>query len=179
MKKIRVELLKKETNEMEEYEVITREEALKAIDNFNIQEAFVDYAGSQLGCIIGIDLETGEVYSKCLTLENTNTVRFVADIEVYYDLESLSQIIGAYDNFNEFKEKYEDWENEIEREYDYEFDIVKYDDVYEAYVVEVLGEDIEEFHTRKLIDTMGENIGCEIYEDTEKFYDEAKVIMEI
>jgi hypothetical protein len=183
MKKIRVERLKEYTNDMQEYEVITKEEALKAIDNFNIAETLVDYVSSQLGCIIEIDIETGEVYSKLndgsFTLGDTTTIRFVAKIEPYYNLDSLSQIVEEYKDFNDFKEQYEKWEDEIEQEYDYEFDSDKYGDVYEAYVVEVLKEDSREFHTCELIDTMDENIGCEIYEDTEKFYDEAKVIMEI
>lgn len=180
MNKIRVELLNEGTNEMVEYEVVAKEEALKAIDRFNIAETLIDYVSSQLGCIIEIDLETGEVYTRLqdgtFCLGDDTTIRFVADINAYYDLDSLSEIVGRYDDFNEFEEQYEDWEDEIARKYDFEFDDDKYRDVYEAYVVEVLKKDIEEFHRSDLINTMGENINCGIYEDTEKFYDEAKVI---
>lgn len=107
MEKIRVERLEEYTNNMQEYEVITKEEALKAIDNFNIAETLVDYASSQRGCTIEIDIETGEVYSKLndssLTLGDTTTIRFVAKIRAYYDLDSLSQIVEKYNDFSDFK----------------------------------------------------------------------------
>ncbi|HEY8890185.1 MAG TPA: hypothetical protein VIM70_07995 [Clostridium sp.] len=183
MNKIRVELLNKGTNEMEEYEVITRDEAIEAIGNFNIAETLVDYARSQLGCIIEIDLETSEVYTRLqdgtFYSEDDTTMRVVANIDAYYDLDSLSEIVGGYNDFSDFEKQYEDWEDEIERKYDFEFDDDKYRNVYEAYVVEVLKKDIEMFHRSELIETMGENIGCGIYENTEKFYDEAKVITEL
>ncbi|NNU78153.1 hypothetical protein [Clostridium estertheticum] len=178
MTKIRVERLYEGTNEMEEYEVVTMEEALKAIDNFNIAETLVDYARSQLGCIIQIDLKTGDIVTKLnddsFRPNDNTTIRFVADIDAYYDLDSLSQIVVEYDDFNEFEEQYENWENDIERKYDFEFNEDKYGDVYEAYVVEVLKKDSEAFHRAEIIDTMEGNIDCDIYEDTRRFYDELR-----
>lgn len=182
MKSMKVKLLNEYTKNMEEYEVITRKEAIKSIGNFNIAETLVDCVSSQLGCVIEIDLETGEVYTRLqdgsFSLGETSTIRFVADIDAYYDLDSLAQIVEGHDDFRQFEKQYEDWDDEIERKYDYKFDENKYRNVYEAYVVEVLGEDINEFHRRELIETMDFNIDCEIYEDTEKFYDEVEIINE-
>jgi hypothetical protein len=183
MKKVRVELLEEYTDNIKEYEVVTREEALKAIDNFKIAEALVDDTVYELGCTIEIDLETGEVYSRfedgTFSLEDTTTVRFICEIKAYYDFYSLSEIVVGHEEFEAFEKQYQDWNDEIEREYSYEFNDESYSDVYEAYVVEVLGENIKEYYRRELIDTMDQNIDSDIYEDTKKFYDEAKVIMEI
>ncbi|MDU6039853.1 hypothetical protein [Clostridium beijerinckii] len=183
MKKILVERVEEFTDNIKEYEVITKEEALMAIDNFDIAETLVDYASSRLGCIIEIDLETGEVYSRLnngtYTYGDNTTIRSVAYIDNYYDLESLSQIVEEYSDFKDFEKQFQDWECRVERVYDYEFDHNIYDDVYEAYVVEVLGENVREFYTQELINIMDSYIDEKIYQDTEKFYDEVKLIMEI
>lgn len=183
MKKILVERVEESTDEIKRYEVITKEEALMAINNFNIAETLVDYASSRLGCIIEIDLETGEVYSRInngtYVYRDNTTIRSVACTDNYYDLESLSQIVEEYSDFKEFEKQFQDWECVIKRNYDYEFDNNLYDDVYEAYVVEVLGENVGDFHTQELINIMDSYIDEKIYQDTEKFYDQVKVIMEV
>ena len=183
MKKILIEGVEEFTDNIKEYEVITKEEALMAIDNFDISETLADYASSRLGCIIEIDLETGEVYSRVnngtYTYGDNTTIRSVACIDNYYDLEPLSQIVKEYSDFKDFEKQFQDWECGVEMAYNYGFDNDLYDDVYEAYVVEVLGESVSEFHTQELINIMDSYIDEKIYQDTEKFYDEVKLIMEI
>lgn len=158
MKKILVERVEEFTDNIKEYEVITQEEAIKMIDNFNIAESIVDGR---------------------YTIGDTTTTRSIYYKKPYYDFSPIDESIIEYDEFEEFRKQYQDWKNEIEREYDYEFDDRYYRDEYEAFIVEVLGENIDEFIRNYNIESMEAEIGSEIYEYTRKFYDEAKVIREL
>lgn len=183
MKKILVEHVEEFTDDIKEYEVITQEEAIKTIRNFNIAESIVDGSIYDRGYTIEIDLETGEIYAFIddgrYTLGDTTAIRRIYYRKPYYDFSPINESIMWYDEFEEFRKQYQDWKNEIEREYDYEFDDRYYRDEYEAFIVEVLGENIDEFIRNYNIESLEAEIGSEIYEDTQKFYEEAKVITEL
>lgn len=183
MKKIIVERVEEFTDNIKRYEVITKEEAIKAIDNVHIAENVVDGSIYDQGYTIEIDLETGEIYTTIddgrYTIGDTTTIRRIYHKKAYYDFNSISEAISEYDEFTTFSEQYQDWIDGIERKYDYEFDNKYYRDEYKAFIGEVLGEDTNEFTRNFNIETLEDEIGCEIYEDIYKFYDEAKVIMKI
>ena len=183
MKKILVERVEEFTDNKKEYEVITEEEAMKTIRNLNIAESIVDGSIYDCGYIIEIDLETGEIYEFIddgrYTIGDTTTIRKIYYKKPYYEFSSIDESIMWYGEFEEFKKQYKDWENEIEREYDYEFDNKDYRNEYEAFISEVLGEDVNEFIRNYNIDSLEAEIGSEIYEDTQNFYEEAKVIAEL
>ena len=171
MKKILVKRVEEFTDNIQEYEVITQEEAIKIIDNFNIAESIVDGSTYDRGYTIEIDLKTGEIYAFIddgrYTLGDTTTTRSIYYKKPYYEFSSISEnIINEYNEFEEFSKQYQDWKNEIEREYDYEFDDRYYRDEYEAFIVEVLGENIDEFIRNYNLESLEAEIGSEIYEDT-------------
>ncbi|UZW12859.1 hypothetical protein OSC52_13475 [Clostridium pasteurianum] len=186
MKKILVERVEEFTDNIKEYEVITQEEAIKIIGNFNIAETIVDKSLYDYGYTIEINLETGEIYAFIddgrYRLGDTTTIRNIYYNKPYCDFSPISEtIINEYDEFQEFSKQYKDWKNEIEREYDYEFDSEYYRDEYEAFIVEVLEEDIDEFTRTYNIEILENEIDiyCDIYEDVNNFYYEAKVIEEL
>ncbi len=182
MKKILVERVEEFTDNIKEYEVITQEEAIKIIENFNVAENVVGVC-YDLGYVIEIDLETGEIYEFIddgrYTFGDTTTIRKIYYKEPFYDFSPIDESIIEYDGFENFKKQYQDWENDIEREYDYEFENKDYRNVYEAFIGEVLGEDIDDFIRNYNIESLESEIGSEIYEDTQNFYEEAKVITEL
>lgn len=186
MKKILVERVEEFTDNIKEYEVITQEEAIKIIRNFNLAETVVDKSLYDYGYKIEINLETGEIYAFIddgrYTLGDNTTIRNIYYNEPYCDFSPISEtIINEYHEFEEFRKQYQDWVNDIERQYDYEFDSEYYSDEYEAFIVEVLGEDIDEFTRNYNIEMLENKIDYwyDIYEDTNKFYDEAKVIEDL
>lgn len=182
MKKILVERVEEFTNNIERYEVITEAEAIDIINNFNLAEDIVDIS-YELGYSIKIDLETGEILGTIddgsLCIGDTTTIRRIYHKKAYDDFSPISDYIIECSEFEEFRKQYQDWIDEIEREYDYDFDSNYYRDEYEAFIVEVLGEDIDEFTRSYNIESLEAEIGSEIYEDTYKFYNEAKIIEEL
>lgn len=183
MKQIIVERVEEFTDKIKRYKVITQEEAIKIIGNFNIAENVVDNSIYECGYTIEIDLETGEIYTTIdngtFRLRDTTTIRHIYYKKPYHDFSPISEVISEYSEFEAFEEQYQDWIDEVDREYDYEFDNKCYRDVCDAFIVEVLGEDIDEFLRNDSVETLEAEINSEIYEDTYKFYDEAKVIMEL
>ncbi|MZK49020.1 hypothetical protein [Clostridium beijerinckii] len=94
MKKILVKRVEEFTDNIREYEVITQEEAIKIINDFNIAESIVDGSIYDRGYTIEIDLETGEIYEFIddgrYTLGDTTTIR-----SIYYKkhIMSLAQLM--------------------------------------------------------------------------------------
>ncbi|MTK14234.1 MAG: hypothetical protein F8N39_19880 [Clostridiaceae bacterium] len=120
MKKIIVERVEEFTDNIKSYEVITNEEAIKAIDNFNIAKNEVDVI-YDLGYVIEIDLETGGIHETIddgtFSLGDTTTIRRIFYKEPYYDFSPISESIIEYDGFEEFRKQYQDWYDEVERKY--------------------------------------------------------------
>ncbi|OAA87797.1 hypothetical protein [Clostridium ljungdahlii] len=186
MKKVIVERLDESTNDIKEYEVIAEEEAIEAIDDFNIAENVVDNSIYDYGYTVEINLKTGEIYAGIddgtFSLGDTTTIRCIYHQDAYDDGPFIGDSIrNEYCEFEAFNEQYQDWVNGIERKYDYEFNSDYYNDEYEAFIVEVLEEDIYEFKRNYYIETFEFEMGIhfDIYEDTHEFYEEAKAIIEL
>ncbi|MFD3156706.1 hypothetical protein ACFIJ5_07570 [Haloimpatiens sp. FM7330] len=165
-------------------DVITEDEALNAIDTHYIAKELVEYCESGLDCSIYIDLEDGEIFSvdgnnSCLN-SSPETIITIANIKGYGDLGCLYDIVSNFEDFNDFEKEYEDWVDGVQRDYSYDFNMDKYYDVCEAYVVEVLEEEPNKYLSEERIYSMENGMFLDdVDENILKFYEKIEILSPI
>ncbi|MBK5241931.1 hypothetical protein [Clostridium sp.] len=139
-------------------EVITEHEANKIVSNYNFVETFVG-TNYDLGQEVYMDMRDGDIWE--VTGGNGYSSDFiieVASISPYTDFWGFDEILAYDREFQEFRKEYEEWEEwnqcvwdeddeEVTRTFKYNFE--NYDDIYVAYITEVLEMDVDEFENEQ------------------------------
>lgn len=123
------------------YHIISKKEAYYKISKYDWPKIYLNRQNT----IVYLNLRTGEICSQIYTNNTCYLLCFpfllLDDIsEFAVDDIKPENLLKYKEDFSEFQMEYEDRKNNIKRDYRFDFTCEKYENVYQAYVYEVMGE---------------------------------------